>query len=184
MASAPPHTHTSTHTWRWSPTHQQHAVVHVALWATGGREDRCYLKQDWLARSQMREREESKKQSDRKQVGNIMFVHLHAKQPKWEQYSDSVREHDRESVWERNVQNVTLQTFNFQFNFPLKIKSLFGVKSVQVSRTLWCVLAHICLREKRVRKLWVWTWLNAHEFASTQANVHKLASGFSKAKWV
>ena len=48
------------------------------------------LKQDRLARGQMREREERQKQIDRKQVGRMMFASARTQQQrKWEKYSDS-----------------------------------------------------------------------------------------------
>lgn len=40
----------------------------------------------------------------------------------------------------------------------------------------------VCEKKESETIGWVWTRVSAHTFACTQANVHKIASGFSKAE--
>ncbi len=94
----------------------------------------------------MTEREEREKQSDRKQVGRMMFVCMYAKQRKWEKYCDregGQQQREWESVYEGKKNEKTLrkkelgEEFNLAehltsepFNFLLKsLLPVFGVQS-------------------------------------------------------
>lgn len=68
------------------------ACVREGLWATEGGEEWGYLKQDRLARGQMKgEGEKEMNGVTESRWEGTMFVCLHAKQRKPEKYSDSVR---------------------------------------------------------------------------------------------